>query len=201
MQNALGYAVPNASVTYYVHRALTLATVYSNSTSAGGATTDPQITNGLAPDDRLPCCWHVHHHVLGGTDPNADPEGPNCWSWGRWLRQLQPLRHNRLLPWQLRLRRVHRPACGLWAHLSRGIQLSGTVLSGRRQSSGGFDSGLWHPDICRTIELLRSDDSHRRCRIQRCHEFEASICSRRVDTLLELWSAWNPDQRWMVQSE
>lgn len=45
VQNALGYAIPNVAVTYYVEPGLTLATVYSGPT--GGAATNPQLTDGL----------------------------------------------------------------------------------------------------------------------------------------------------------
>jgi len=46
VQNALGQAVPNISVAYYVQPSLTLATVYAD--SAGSSTiSNPQQTNGL----------------------------------------------------------------------------------------------------------------------------------------------------------
>ncbi|HXF12275.1 MAG TPA: hypothetical protein VN517_03935 [Terriglobales bacterium] len=45
VQNALGYAIPNIAVTYYVEPGLTLATVYSG--PEGGAATNPQLTDGL----------------------------------------------------------------------------------------------------------------------------------------------------------
>lgn len=45
VQNALGYAVPNVAVSYYVQPGLTLATVYSG--PEGGAATNPQFTDGL----------------------------------------------------------------------------------------------------------------------------------------------------------
>ncbi len=45
VQNGLGEAVPNISVTYYTQPGLGLATVYSDST--GTVSTNPQITNGL----------------------------------------------------------------------------------------------------------------------------------------------------------
>lgn len=46
VQNALGYAVPNVAVAYYVQPGLTLATVYTDST--GGTLADnPQLTDGL----------------------------------------------------------------------------------------------------------------------------------------------------------
>ena len=45
VQNALGYAIPNVAVTYYLQPALTLASVFSSST--GGASSNPQITDGL----------------------------------------------------------------------------------------------------------------------------------------------------------
>jgi hypothetical protein len=45
VQNAIGYAVPNIAVTYYVEPGLTLATVFSG--PEGGAATNPQFTNGL----------------------------------------------------------------------------------------------------------------------------------------------------------
>lgn len=45
VQNALGYAIPNVAVTYYVQPSLTLATVFSG--PSGGAATNPQLTDGL----------------------------------------------------------------------------------------------------------------------------------------------------------
>jgi hypothetical protein len=45
-QNALGYAVPNVAVTYYLEPGLTLATVYTDSTGDTVAT-NPQLTDGL----------------------------------------------------------------------------------------------------------------------------------------------------------
>ena len=45
VQSAIGQAIPNVAVTYYVQPGLTLATVYS--TSTGTVAANPQYTNGL----------------------------------------------------------------------------------------------------------------------------------------------------------
>ena len=45
VQNSIGYAIPNVAVTYYTQPSLALASVFDSAT--GGATTNPQYTNGL----------------------------------------------------------------------------------------------------------------------------------------------------------
>lgn len=42
-----GYSIPNIAVTYLMQPGLTPATVYANSTGAGGAVGNPQFTDGL----------------------------------------------------------------------------------------------------------------------------------------------------------
>ena len=50
VQNALGYAIPNVAVAYYVQPSLTLATVYNDS-NGDEVISNPQFTDGLGHAD------------------------------------------------------------------------------------------------------------------------------------------------------
>lgn len=81
VQNALGYAIPNVAVTYYVQPGLTLAQVYTDATG-DTPTTNPQYTDGLGHAEAymIPGQYTITYsgeqiQTLTQTDQNVGGEG------------------------------------------------------------------------------------------------------------------------------